>query len=112
MNVVFQGQSAAPVLGRGIIDTGAKVSVVRIGIPKDLNLSIFGHTRLNTANGPVTRSRYLVGIEFPQFGIPIRDITVTEADIAADISMLIGRDILSAWKINYDGPAGSVTVTY
>src|SRR5262245_14408787 len=101
------GASRSSVVGRGIIDTGAHATVIRSGIAHDLGVWAFDQVSLVTASGPVLMDRFVLRLEFLQLQMPARDVLVAEANLPSSVAMLIGRDILSDWKIEYDGPAGS-----
>lgn len=101
--------------GRGIIDTGAERSVVRLDVCDRLVL-------------PCTASVGIRGVAAPGRGrvsettLRRAEITVAGAEfevdvIAADVAhpgalMLIGMDILCHGRLFYDGPTGQLTLAF
>ena len=97
-----------PWYGLGLIDTGADVSCVNVGVAQALNIEPVTRYRINTPSGVEVRDVYQlrvtlgVGLDNPPDPI---DVKAPEVRIAVG-TMLIGRDILSRGELAWYGPDG------
>jgi hypothetical protein len=98
-----------------LIDTGDRVTCIDSKIARALDLRKTRTARMWTAGSTVTRPVYDVelSLTLPRlFRIP-SVIRAIEADLwTHDFHVLIGRDVLRHYRVNYDGPAGLFTLDY
>lgn len=76
-----------------IWDTGATQSAITSRVVQECGLIPIGRITVNTANGPRDANVYLINILLPH-GVTVAGISATEADVAGDIDMLIGMDVI------------------
>lgn len=103
----------APVIGRGLIDTGASNTAVDEAVLRDaLQLQPIGTRANHGAHGVDQRNVYACGLEIP---------TVATADLpqvvgvnlaGSGLAVLIGRDFLLGKIMIYDGTIGAFTVCW
>ena len=104
------GSEAMPVPlpwhGLGLIDTGADVSCVNVGVAQALNIKPVTRYRVNTPSGVEVRDVYQLrvtlgaGLDNPPDPI---DVKAPEVQIAVG-TMLIGRDVLGRGELAWYGP--------
>lgn len=83
-----------------IWDTGATASVITDNVVKILGLFPTGMSIVNTANGTVNQSTYIVDIQLPN-NVTIKDVTVTGvAALSGGCDVLIGMDIINAGDLS------------
>lgn len=103
-----------PVVGQALIDTGASVCAIDEGIVQALGIPPFGAQAIHTPSGPAQQLTYPASLSFP--GTPLPNISFADfvgAPLqAAGIVALIGRSVLRDYVFFYNGPGGSVTLTY
>lgn len=79
---------------KAIWDTGATGSVITQRVVQACGLQPIGFTRVSTAGGMRDSARYVANIMLPnRVGFPM--LTVTEADLAGGVDVLIGMDIIT-----------------
>ena len=77
----------------GIWDTGATASVITARVAAELGLRPIGMTRVSTAGGMRDQNEYLVNFYLPN-KVAITQVRVTEAQLANDLDILVGMDII------------------
>lgn len=116
--------------GWALLDTGAYRTHISEHIPEYLNLNSIGEDReVGTAGGRITSKDYAIDIKFlnlnlnPFLNLNIGSIGKKEDDHfdlekALDYKLdkrnygiWLGRDILSRWNLNWDGPSSTVTIS-
>ena len=100
--------------GPCVVDTGASLTGVDLGVAQALGLPPFTTAVVCTPTGTEERSVYVVRLEFPGSGLPTRDpARVLGVDLEPlGLAALIGRDFLRELVMVYDGTAGTVTLAY
>ena len=102
-----QGRAAPlPRFGRGVIDTGAEVSCINVGIAQALATKPSGAYRVVTAAGVSRRHVYPLSVTLgPTSGLPPDPIEVDAPEMSIEHGvLLIGRDILSRGELVWYGP--------
>ena len=109
-----------PVLGLGIVDTGASISAVDSTVISQLGVQPVGTANVGTAGGPQTQFTYPAKFTFPGTGIPsIEFSTLIGSNLTGQIVpgpqqgnliVLLGRDILEHFIFVYNGPSGMFTL--
>ena len=111
-----------PILGLGIVDTGASISAVDVAVLNQLGVQPVGTANVGTAGGQQTQSTYPAKFTFPGMpGMPsIEFSTLIGSNLTGQIVpgpqqgnliVLLGRDILERFVFVYNGPAGMFTLT-
>lgn len=102
----------SPISGFALFDTGASITGVDETVLTQLSLSPIGVTNISTPSaGQAQCSQYPAKILFPTTPLPpltftsVVGITLRNQGYVA----LIGRDIMAAMLIVYDGPGARVT---
>lgn len=92
-----------------LIDTGAQRTVITPETVEKLGLSKINETDLRGVGGIVRVGVYVASIHFPRSKFAtIEVIEVSSCALSHPyIQCLLGRDVLSRWGFNYDGPDGS-----
>jgi predicted aspartyl protease len=105
------------VKGKALIDTGASMSVIDLGVVEKLGLQPINRVPLRGCSDaePLQAPTYMVRFVFA--ARDLEDKTVVAAGLPlsrkqGDQIALIGRDILRAARFSYDGPAGSFTLEF
>lgn len=102
-----------PVVGPGLIDTGATFSAVDQTVIQQLGIPPIGTVQLGTAGGPVTQTQHPASFGFPGTGLPTISFNfVTGVDLTGqNIVALIGRDVLRHFVMVYNGSLGQVILS-
>jgi predicted aspartyl protease len=114
------GQSSAPQQRAGystetdaLIDTGAQRTVLAPEAVQKVGLSTVNEVELRVVGSIITADVYVASLQFPRCGL--RTIDVIEVSCCKLphplYRCLIGRDVLSRWVFNYDGPLGTWQIT-
>ena len=108
-----------PVEGFALIDTGASITAIDNVIFTQLSINPNGITRVGTAGGPQQQATYPARLTFPGTSIP--GVNLTKAlgcNLAGQLVLgdrrmiaLIGRDILEAFILIYNGSAGMFSLS-
>jgi len=95
-----------------LIDTGASRTVLTPLAIKSLNLPLIDYATLSRAGGVDRAAVYAASIQFPRYKLtPIDVIQVLCCELPDQpIQCLIGRDILSRWKLAYNGKTGEWSI--
>ena len=102
-----QGRAAPlPRFGQGVIDTGAEVSCINVGIAQALATKPSGAYRVVTATGVSRRHVYPLSVTLgPRTNLPSDPIEVDAPEMSIEHGvLLIGRDILSRGELVCYGP--------
>ena len=107
-------------------DTGASLTTIDSRIAQHLELSSIGVSPISTANGVTNTNNYAVDVAFINTGLrsmlnlQVSSCTLAHFNIAHAIAnpndprnfgILIGRDIMSAWSIVWNGPTSTVLIS-
>lgn len=97
-----------PRFGRGVLDTGAEVSCVNVGIAQALATKPSTVYRVVTATGVSRRNVYPLSVTLrPGLDPPSDPIKVDAPEMSIEHGdLLIGRDILSRGELAWYGPDG------
>ena len=102
-----QGRAAPlPRYGQGVIDTGAEVSCINVGIAQALATKPSGAYRVVTAAGVSRRHVYPLSVTLgPRIALPPDPIEADAPEMSIEHGvLLIGRDILSQGELVWYGP--------
>lgn len=101
-----------PVPVTALIDTGAAVSAVDRGTAERLGLLPVGEMLLSTPTGPARVPRYLVRIMLTN--LVVLETTVVEVQMRDEdnVSVVLGRDVLSTAVFIYVGYTGQCTIAF
>jgi predicted aspartyl protease len=114
---VFQRTSRplpTPQVGLALIDTGASITAVELGVLNALGLQPTGVTPIATPGGVVQQPMYACIITFPGTPIPMIPFNVVVGAQIASLgySALIGRDVLRLFQMVYNGVEGIWTLAF
>ncbi|MFY9559585.1 MAG: retropepsin-like aspartic protease [Terriglobales bacterium] len=92
-----------------LIDTGAQRTVVSPEAVRRAGLAKINEADIRGVGGITRAGVYVASLQFPKCGL--RTIEVIEVS-CCELShilyhCLLGRDVLSRWILNYDGPVGA-----
>jgi hypothetical protein len=108
----------------GLIDTGADVSLIEHGlltpfVRDQMPLLAFVNVHAPGLGGLSLRPQFLTGVRIGHpSGRPREDLVIPATELVEHsfggmgYGVLIGRDILSYFVFQYDGPANTFTLTY
>jgi hypothetical protein len=110
--------AAAAVMGRFLIDTGANISCIDVGLVATLGLQ---PVKMMSVSSPMASSQlrniYQIALLIPahnramNYNLPVVD--VLEASVADQgIDGLIGRDLIDQWTCIYNGSTATFTICY
>ena len=97
-----------------MIDTGASVTVIAPSVVRALGLRSMGAVLIHTpaATRPIAMRQFPVSISFPS-GVRLSPLRAVEAPLGdSQLGCLIGRDVLAAAVLVYDGRAGEFSLTF
>ncbi len=102
-----------PVVGPGLIDTGATFSAVDQTVIQQLGIPPIGTVQLGTAAGPIAQTQHPASFGFPGTSLPTINFNfVTGVNLAGqNIIALIGRDVLRHFVMTYNGVLGQVILS-
>lgn len=102
-----------PIVGPGLIDTGATFSAVDQTVIQRLGIPPIGTVQLGTAAGPVAQTQHPASFGFPGTRLPAINFNfVTGVNlIGQNIIALIGRDVLRHFVMVYNGVLGQVILS-
>lgn len=105
-----------PVSGLAIIDTGATSTAVDEEVCRRLGLNPTGSMKTAHAGGSEERACYPIQISFPNTPFPsVSTPTAMSVNLQfgkTPYILLFGRDMLSAMKFVYNGPAGRFEIAF
>lgn len=92
-----------------LIDTGAQRTVISPEALRRAGLSKINEADVRGVGGIVRAGVYVASLQFPRCGLrTIEVIEVSCCELPHILyNCLLGRDVLSRWKLTYDGPAGT-----
>jgi len=92
-----------------LIDTGAQRTVLSPEAVRRIGLSKINEADLRVVGAIVKADVYVASLQFPRCGLKtIEVIEVSCCELPHILyHCLLGRDVLSRWIFNYDGPAGT-----
>jgi len=94
-----------------LIDTGAQRTVVSQEAVRKAGLSKINEADVRGIGGIVKAAVYVASLQFPKCGLrTVEVIEVSCCDLPTRPFLyhcLLGRDVLSRWVLNYDGPLGT-----
>jgi predicted aspartyl protease len=92
-----------------LIDTGAQRTVLSPEAVRRVGLSKINEADLRVVGAIVKADVYVASLQFPRCGLKtIEVIEVSCCELPHILyHCLLGRDVLSRWIFNYDGPAGT-----
>jgi hypothetical protein len=97
-------KSPAPVSISALIDTGASVSALKTGVARDLGLHPVGVQYINTPTSQnVPCYTYFVRFVFGVLPLYFEGVVIETPLAGQSIDCLIGRDILAAGLLVYNG---------
>ena len=109
----------APVLGRGLIDTGASGTAIDPSVVQSLGLLPTGMTTIltpSTGMVPHPCNQYDISIIIlmaPQPLVALMTLPVIESQLLNQgIHALIGRDVLSSGMLVYNGKANTISLAF
>ena len=97
-----------------LVDTGASRTAIAPAVVRALGLQPVGLVLVSTPSTtePVVMRRFDVSLELPN-GLRVIAPAVVEAPVGGqEIQCLIGRDVLAAAVLVYDGRAGEFSLTF
>jgi hypothetical protein len=108
------GEIPLPVVGRLVLDTGARRSSLAPMVLARLRCPIRGHGAIQTVTGQQVVTTHDVCLEFLEGTLkPLTRWTVVRHAMPprlAEYDGVIGRDILAGWEVVYRGPRRRLTV--
>ena len=95
-----------------LIDTGASVTIINPQLAETYKLKYTGMERITAAGSTGKYPGYAAAISFPDQNLRGFDVVrIIACPLAsAEMSCLIGRDILRFWELTYNGGSGEVTI--
>lgn len=101
-----------PITAKALLDTGCTITSIDQSLAQQLGLVVRGMTTTHTAAGPANSSQYFVAFSFPGTNLQGRTLhQVQSVNLAGQpFQVLIGRDLMASWTINYNGPSGYVSI--
>jgi len=91
-----------------LVDLGAARTILTPNAVKKAGLVKIDQTSLATVGGTLKADIYAASLQFPSGLRAIETIAVVCCELRYPLfHCLLGRDVLSRWILNYDGPAGT-----
>lgn len=111
-----QASMTPPATGLALIDTGATYTCIDETTCQALGIQAVGTATVNHVDGASIRACYPVQVSFPDLKLPplkiIRATSVNLTNNTPPFIALIGRDVLSRFKLTYNGPRGRIEIAY
>ncbi len=98
-----------PFNGRGMLDTGAAITIINPSVVRQLNLLPLQHITTYTSHGLAIVFVYHVSLTIETLTDPLLIVSSALQDIP-DFDCLIGRDILDQVVFTYNSPPGYYTL--
>jgi hypothetical protein len=112
------------VLAMAHLDTGARITSIDITLAKHLNLIPTGQSISKTAAGPQSMPTFVIDLKFRVPLSPFYNLQIGSCKLGFDLQkglsnpndpgnfgILIGRDVMSAWNIVWNGPTSTVFIS-
>ena len=96
---------------KALWDTGATGSVITRKVVNECGLKPIGRANVHHAQGISTALVYLVSI-FLEHGVCFTSLRVTEGDLAGDVEVLIGMDIIGMGDFAISNKDGKTAFTF
>lgn len=111
MEVVNPGGSGGQVYN-AMIDTGASITCINIGLAQQIGLQQVSSTLLGGVGGQMESPIYAAAIRIPQFEVVLDPVQIAGvANPLPGVDILIGRDILRYLRMEYKGSGSFVLET-
>jgi hypothetical protein len=109
-----QGRTAGtPQTVQGLVDTGASISTVSDRVAGAAGLVQTGSVPIGGVGGTSERPIFAAAFTLPQYGVTIDPLEVGGVTIPMPgVDILIGRDVLKAVHLAWQGPAGLFNLTH
>lgn len=102
-----KGGAGSPQTVKGMVDTGASISTVSERVAQAAGLQKIGSVPIGGVGGTSERPIYAAAVGLPKYGVSVDPVEIGGVDIAlTGVDVLVGRDILKALKLDYEGPQG------
>jgi hypothetical protein len=106
------GAAAAPQTFTAMIDSGASISCINIGAAQQMGLQQVSSTQLGGVGGSSEAPIYAAALTLLQYNVTVDPVQIAGvSNPLPGVDMLIGRDILRQLDFDYQGSAGSFTIT-
>ena len=113
-------QIPTPVIGMGLIDTGASVSAVDLSVVDRLGIQPIGVVPISHAGGSQLQQTYPARFSFPGTSLPTIDFSALLGanlsgmllPIPGQLIALLGRDLLKSFVLIYNGSDGRFTLCF
>ena len=108
-----QGQTVPPPqIAVGMIDTGASISTVSEAVAQAAGLQQVGSVPISGVGGTSERPVMSCSFGLPEYGVVVDPAEIVVVTInAPGFEILVGRDILQALELKYQGPHGLFNLT-
>lgn len=108
-----QGKPIPPVQTvKGMVDTGASISTVSDAVSSAAGLQQVGSVPIGGVGGMSERPIFAASFALPKYGVKVDPIEVGGVSIPMPgVDILVGRDILKALHLDYEGPEGIFQLT-
>jgi predicted aspartyl protease len=93
---------------RALIDTGASITGVNLGVAERMGLVQTGMTNIGGVTGTSQQPVYAASISLG--GAALDPVTVVGLEVGGGFDVLVGRDVLRELVLHYDGLRGEVTL--
>jgi len=91
-----------------LVDLGAARTILTPNAVQKAGLVKIDQTNLATVGGTLKADIYAASLQFPSGLCAIETIPIVSCELGYPLfHCLLGRDVLSRWILNYDGPAGT-----
>lgn len=97
---------------KGLVDTGASISTVSDAVSSAAGLQQVGSVPIGGVGGMSEKPIYAASFALPKYGVKVDPIEVGGVSIPIPgVDILVGRDILKALHLDYEGPQGAFQLT-
>jgi hypothetical protein len=103
-----------PISGFALIDTGASVCMLDDSIVNQLSIPPLGTRQIHSPAGPTQQYTYPASLSFPGTTLPNIAFSdfISGPLLPTGIIALIGRNVLSSFVLNYNGPGGHISLSH
>lgn len=107
--LLYRGKSIQSTTTDALIDTGAQRTIIDPEVVERVGLSKIDETTLIRVGSETRADVYAASLQFPRSGLStVEMIAVPCCKLPQPLfRCLIGRDVLSRWIFQYDGPLGA-----
>jgi len=97
---------------KGLVDTGASISTVSDAVSSAAGLQQVGSVPIGGVGGMSEKPIFAASFALPKYGVKVDPIEVGGVSIPMPgVDILVGRDILKALHLDYEGPEGVFQLT-